>query len=90
MSEPSAAMKKVLNTPITFDMLRDPNWTPSRDDYRSMRDAAVSLSERLDRQGEALRGLAVTASRYLDTGRGDLDGAIEVARAALSVRSEEA
>jgi hypothetical protein len=34
------ALQKLLHTPITFDPLRDPNWIPSREDYRFMRDGA--------------------------------------------------
>jgi hypothetical protein len=42
MSEPSEQLKRLLDVPFTFDPLRDPNWTPSREDYRHFRDAAVA------------------------------------------------
>lgn len=50
--EPSDELRAALDVPFTFDMLRDPIWKPSREDYRSIRD---NLAGRVRELEEALR-----------------------------------
>jgi predicted negative regulator of RcsB-dependent stress response len=53
-----------------------------------MRGALPALLDQLDTYQEALTLLIEKAEQYFDTGRGDLDGAVAFARAALAVLEE--
>ena len=47
-------LDRLLDVPFTFDMLRDPDWGPSREDYRDMRDGLHAEIKRLRVENFAL------------------------------------
>lgn len=42
MSAEPLDLDATFNVPFTFDPLRDPEWTPDREDYRHMRDGLAA------------------------------------------------